>query len=152
MRAALVGVLFLLFAAPASAGGWATAQLAPPEDIRAGDTWTATITILQHGVTPLDGVKPKLIVSDGKTVKIPVTARWTGKPGKYEAKVRIPHAGTWHYAVYDGFTQYGNAKVHGFPTFTAGSAGSERSVMRLWPFLALFGLVLAGGAAYRARR
>jgi hypothetical protein len=97
-------------------------------------------------------VRPKLIVSDGKTTKIPVFASWTGKPGTYEAKVRIPHAGTWHYAVHDGFTRYGNGQVHGFPTFEAASAQGERSVMRLWPFLAVFGLVLAGGVAYRARR
>jgi YtkA-like protein len=151
MRAALVAVLALLFVAPASAGGWATAELAPPENINAGDTWTAKVTILQHGRTPMDGVKPVVIVSDGKASKIRVAARWTGKPGLYEAKVRIPHSGTWHYAVYDGFTQYGNAQVHGFPAFKAGAAGDRGLSLSVWPFLALFGLVLVGGVAYRAR-
>lgn len=150
MRAALVAVLALLFAAPASAGGWATAELAPPEGIRAGDTWTATIRILQHGRTPLDGVKPKLIVSDGKAVKLQVPARWTGEAGVYEAKVKLPHAGYWHYAVYDGFTQFGGQATHAFPVFKVDPAG-ERSVLRFWP-LALVGLVLAGGVAYRTRR
>jgi hypothetical protein len=151
MRAALVAMFALVFAAPAAAGGWATAELAPPEGIRAGETWTATITILQHGRTPLDGVKPKLIVSDGKGLKLPVPARWTGEAGIYEAKVKLPHAGSWHYAVDDGFTQYGGRQTHAFSVFEVGPA-RERSVTRFWPLFAFFGLVLAGGAAYRARR
>jgi hypothetical protein len=151
MRAALVAMFALVFAAPAAAGGWATAELAPPQGIRAGDTWTATITILQHGRTPLDGVKPKLIVSDGKGLNRSAPARWTGEAGTYEAKVKLQHAGFWHYAVYDGFTQYGGQQTHPFPAFEVEPA-RERSVTRLWPLFAFFGLVLAGGAAYRARR
>jgi hypothetical protein len=152
MRATLVALLALLFATPASAGGWATAELAPPpEGIKVGETWTATVTILQHGRTPLDGVKPSVIVSDGKSLKIPVAARWTGKPGIYEAKVKIPHAGYWRYAVYDGFTQYGGAQMHAFPAFQVEPAGERGFAFPVWPLLAALGVVLVGGVAYRAR-
>ena len=151
MRTTLVAVLALLFAAPASGGGWATAELAPPPDgIQAGDTWTATVTILQHGRTPLDGVKPQVILSQGKT-RIPVAATWTGKPGVYEAKITIPHAGYWRYAVSDGFTQFGGQQVHRFPAFSVAPAGERGFAFPIWPFLAALGVVLAGGVAYRAK-
>jgi hypothetical protein len=57
MRKALIGTVVLAalaFAAPASAGCWATAGLAPPsEGTAAGQVWTARITVLQHGRNPL---------------------------------------------------------------------------------------------------
>src|SRR6266508_2503607 len=107
----IVGALAL--AGTASAGGWATAGLSPPSGgIGPGDTWNAVVTILQHGQTPLVGMRPTVTIRNhaGKALTFP--ARPTGKPGVYLAKVKFPSAGTWRYEVYDGFTLYGGQKTH----------------------------------------
>ena len=77
-------VMFALLAAAAllpgaaGAGGWATAGLAPPpDDIAAGDTWLARVTILQHGRTPLAGVEPTVTI---RTVKTRRAVTFPGKP------------------------------------------------------------------------
>jgi hypothetical protein len=114
-------VAALVVTGAASAGGWATAGLGPPSGgIGPGDTWNAVVTVLQHGQTPLVGVKPTVIIrgEDGQTLTFP--ARPTGKPGVYLAKVKFPSSGTWRYQVYDGFTQYGNATTHSFPPVQIG--------------------------------
>jgi hypothetical protein len=113
MRAKLATfILGAALIAPATAigGGWATVGLAPPpDDIRAGTTWVADLEILQHGVTPLEDVEPKVIVSSGGERKS-FAARPTGKPGVYRAEVVFPSGGAWSYEVDDGFTQ-----THTFP-------------------------------------
>jgi hypothetical protein len=117
MRSLLVAVAgLLLLAAPASAGGWATAGLGPPDGgVGAGDTWNAVITIKQHGMTPLVGVEPSVIISDGdETLTFP--AHPTGKPGVYAAQVKFPNEGTWRYQVNDGFSQ-----THSFPSVQIGA-------------------------------
>jgi len=60
----------------ASAGGWATAGLSPPSGgIGPGDTWNAEVTILQHGQTPLVGMKPTVTIRNdaGKAITFPAT-------------------------------------------------------------------------------
>ena len=106
MRAFLLAVsAALVLAAPAAAGGWATAGLGPPDSgLGAGDTWNAEVTILQHGVTPLVGVSPVVKISKGgETHDFPAAP--TGEPGVYLAKVEFPSEGTWTYQVDDGFSQ-----------------------------------------------
>lgn len=101
-------VAFAVLAPAASAGGWATVSLAslPPDDLAAGGTWDAELTILQHAKRPLDGLSPvvSLIGEDGGTAaRFPATP--TGTPGVYRAEVRFPSAGTWRYEIDDGFSQ-----------------------------------------------
>jgi hypothetical protein len=143
MRKLLIGLALVALAAPATAlaGGWATAGLEPPpDDIGAGDTWNANITILQHGQTPLDGVTPAVTIRKGGVSKT-FTARPAGEPGKYVANVVFPSEGRWEYTVYDGFTQYGGQKTHTFaPVTIGGASGGALS------FLALVALVAAGAA------
>jgi len=114
MRKALfVGALLaaLAYAPPAAAGCWATVQLAPPPaGTVAGKTWTAAITVLQHGRNPLPDAgdaRPRVTITnptgDSKT--------FTAKPidpskGLYAAEVVFPSGGTWNYAVFDGFTTW----------------------------------------------
>jgi hypothetical protein len=118
MRAKLATfILGAALIAPATAigGGWATVGLAPPpDDIRAGTTWVANLEILQHGVTPLEDVEPKVIVSGAGERQV-FRARPTGKPGFYRAEVVFPGGGTWSYEVDDGFTQ-----THTFPPVKVG--------------------------------
>jgi hypothetical protein len=159
MRRLIVGSLVaaaLAVPGSAAAGGWATAGLGPPDDgISAGDTWRADVTIKQHGVTPLENVQPAVIIrsSDGKTVRF--EAKPTDEPGVYRAEVKFPSAGTWTYAVDDGFSQ-----THQFPKIDVAAGGNGATAGEFFPLgpsLAGIALVVALAIALallarRARR
>ena len=103
-------VAALLVPSGAAAGGWATVGLdSLPDGIEAGDTWNVRLTILQHGVTPLDDVEPRVIAERGSERR-EFAAEPTGRSGVYRAAVAFPSAGTWRYVVDDGFTM-----THTFP-------------------------------------
>lgn len=109
-------LLALALPAAAAAGGWATAGLGPPPDgMGPGDTWRAEITILQHGVTPLEGVSPSITIRGPETKTF--AAEPTGTPGVYMAEVVFPTAGSYRYEVDDGFSQ-----VHTFAPVEIGQA------------------------------
>ena len=136
MRTFLAVVAAMLVAAPAAAGGgFATVGLGPPDSgIGAGDTWNAEMTILQHGVTPLVGVNPKVTISKGDTTKT-FDAVATGKPGVYLAKVEFPSGGEWRYEVNDGFSQ-----THGFaPVQVAQGSGDGGFTLPDWTWALLAG-------------
>lgn len=105
----------------AAAGGWATVGLAaPPDDLRPGDVWTAELTILQHGVTPLTGIAPTLTIQSRDTgATRTFAARPTGQPGVYAARVVFPEKGQWAYLVRDGFAP----GTHGTHTFAPVAIG-----------------------------
>src|SRR3954454_4081516 len=100
MRRVLVALsLLLLFAPAAHAGGWATVSLSStPTETH----WPVDLTVLQHGVTPLDELQPVVTISNGATTK-EFAAKPTGKPGTYRADVVFPSAGRWTYKIDDGF-------------------------------------------------
>ncbi len=114
----------LALAGTAWAGGWATVQLSStPRGLSAGEPWVVNITVLQHGRTPLDGLKPTLTirksspritsgVAKGRPTTRTFAARPAGRPGVYRVRVVFPSAGMWRYEVYDGFLQYGGARTH----------------------------------------
>jgi hypothetical protein len=113
----------LAFAGAAAAGGWATVKLSSlPNGVAAGEPWLVDITVLQHGRTPVAGVKPTVTIrklaaartsaSSGKSPARTFAARPTGRSGVYRARVVFPSPGTWRYEVYDGFIQYGGARTH----------------------------------------
>ena len=116
----LVAISALVLVGTAAAGGWATVKLSSaPKGLSAGEPWIVDITVLQHGQTPLAGVKPtvtirKLAAVRSTTGNTVFAARPTGRTGVYRARVVFPSAGTWRFAVYDGFTQYGGARTHTF--------------------------------------
>jgi YtkA-like len=149
---ATVAAAALAIPVSAAAGGWATAGLGPPDDgLKAGETWNAEVTILQHGQTPLSGVQPTVTIRNDSGRTETFRAEPTDKPGVYVAEVRFPSTGTWSYEVYDGFEQYGGAQTHTFgPVAIApGSGGS----VALWPFV-LVGLaaaLVAGAGLWIAR-
>jgi hypothetical protein len=121
MRAFLLAVsAALVLAAPAAAGGWATAGLGPPDGgLGAGDTWNAEVTVLQHGQTPLVGVSPVVKISKGgETHDFPAAP--TSEPGVYLAKVKFPSEGNWTYQVDDGFSQ-----THSFAPVQIGPGGGD---------------------------
>lgn len=125
-----ITVAALVLPAAASAGGWATVGLSStPDGLRPGATWNAELTILQHGHTPLDDLHPTITITSGATSRT-FSARPAGKPGTYRARVRFPQAGTWRYAIADGFTA-----THSYPPVQIGAAsaapGSEIAYDRL---------------------
>ena len=122
----------LVQAGTASAGCWATVGLAPPPDgIAPGDTWTARLTVLQHGRTPLPDAKtarPTLtIVNDTTGAQRTFVAQPTKDPTVFSTQVVFPSAGSWRYEVFDGFTTWQGepapcAQTHTFSAVTVGGA------------------------------
>jgi hypothetical protein len=148
----LLTLTFAALALPVAAlgGGFATAGVGPPSDgLGAGDTWHAKITLLQHGITPLQGVSPTITIRGPETRTF--AARPTGEPGIYAADVVFPTAGSYTYEIDDGFSQ-----VHSFaavrilgPQAVPGGDGFPGWLIAP---LAAAALALAGGVALARRR
>ena len=135
MKRLLLGlaVAGLLLPAAALSGGFATVQLSSlPAGTDEGGTWTPTLTILQHGVTPLDGLQPAVRITDGRGEITTFAAKPAGEPGTYVAEVTFPSAGTWRYEIWDGFSQ-----THTYSPVTIG--GGDAS----FPTAPVGGIVLA---------
>ena len=152
MRALLIAVAALVFAAPAAAGGWATVGLGPPPGgMGPGDTWNAEMTILQHGnpLTPLEGLTPAVIIRNEKGVEQRFTATPTGKPGVYLAKVKFPSGGEWRYFVDDNFS-----RTHSFAPVQIGPVAADGggSSVPIWPFAVAAALAAIAVALLLARR
>lgn len=106
LRALLALISAVLFMpALAAGGGFATVQLdSLPAGTTAGGTWTPTLTVLVHGRTPIDDIVPTVRISNGSDT-LEFTALPTGETGKYRVEVEFPSAGTWRYAIWDGYSQ-----------------------------------------------
>ncbi len=127
---AAIAVGALVQAAAASAGCWATVGLAPPPGgIQPGDTWTARMTVLQHGQTPLPDAKtarPTLTIRNEATgAERTFVARPTRDLTVFSARVVFPSAGSWSYEVFDGFTTWQGqpepcARTHSFAAVAIG--------------------------------
>jgi hypothetical protein len=123
-RLAIVAAVAGALIAPASAtaGGWATVGLDPlPDGVGPGKTWEVELTVLQHGRTPLENVRPRVIITRAGDRDV-FPARATSEPGVYRAEVVFPSAGTWRYAVDDGFTQ-----THTFPPVRVREGGTAKA-------------------------
>ena len=150
MRKLLIAAVLtaaLTVSAAANAGGWATAGVAPPKNVGAGDTWNAQITVLQHGKTPLAGVKPTLTIrkaGSGETRTF--AAAPTDRTGVYEANVIFPSTGSWSYAVNDGF-----GGKHTFGAVAIGGGGGGFS-LGMWLLPAALVLVAGTAAVVFARQ
>jgi hypothetical protein len=171
MRKTFLGgvlVAALGFAAPASAGCWATVGFAsPPKGTAAGEVWTAEITVLQHGRNPLPDAAdatPELTIVNRTTGERKKFTAMASDPaaGLYEARVVFPSAGAWSYEVFDGFTSwYGEpapcAQTHTFAATQIGGPGvganegsaeasaAGASAFPLWPLLGGVGTLLVAG-------
>jgi hypothetical protein len=125
-------------AGAAYAGCWATVGLGPPpKGIAPGETWTARMTVLQHGRTPLpnaESARPTLTIRNTETGSTRTfTSRPTKDPTVFQASVVFPSAGSWRYEVFDDFTSWDGqsvpcAQTHSFKAIAiGGSAGSGGS-------------------------
>lgn len=138
----------LLVPAAATAGGFATVQLSSlPAGTDAGGTWTPTMTVLQHGVTPLDGLQPAVRITDDSGATQSSAARPAGEPGTYVANVTFPTAGTWRYEIWDGFSQ-----THTYAPVTIGDGGGGSFPTVPVAGVALAALLVAGLGVAVARR
>jgi hypothetical protein len=133
MRRILIAAVLavaLAQASAASAGCMATVGLAPPPaGTSAGTTWTAELTVLQHGRNALPNAataRPELtIVNTGTGERKTFVARPTQDAEVFVAQVVFPAAGSWRYEVYDDFSSDGTqpvpcAQTHTFAAVTVG--------------------------------
>lgn len=127
-----IAVAALAQAGTAAAGCWATVGLAPPPDgIAPGERWTARLTVLQHGRTPLPDARdarPTLTIrNDATGAAKTFTARPTDDPTLFTAAVVFPSAGSWRYEVFDDFGTWEGepapcARTHTFAAVSVGGA------------------------------
>lgn len=87
----------LLLAVPALAGGWAS--VVPDEGsisgVEPGVPHDVSVTLLQHGVTPVRDGEVRFILTDAATsAAVMATAHHVGG-GVWEASVTVPAAGSW---------------------------------------------------------
>ena len=114
LLAGLAATAALLLAPVAQAGCMATVGLSslPKPGLRAGTPWVVSITVLQHGRTPLAGARPQVRIRSASGKLVTYRARATEKRGVYRARVVFPTAGRWRLAGYDGFVPTQCARVH----------------------------------------
>lgn len=98
----IVLLLSLMSASLADAGGWAVVTLdSMPKEVVAGQPFTISFMVRQHGQTLIAGLKPKITAihaADGKSeVVYAKAARDT--TGKYEATLKLPVAGEWTWSI-----------------------------------------------------
>ncbi len=145
MRSGLLAVLILVLApAGATAGGFATVGLEspPPQGSAAGERWVAEFTVLTHGRTPADGLRPAVLVeqADGGAVeRFPAIA--SGRPGGYHAHVVFPDEGRYRVLIDDGYSQR-----HSFSPVSVGrgeGTSGDAPPLTRWLALALAAGLLA---------
>jgi hypothetical protein len=134
MRKMILGLVFaasLAWATAASAGGWATVAMSShPSKAEAGKPWTVDLTVLQHGQTPLVGVRPIFRIRDVATgAERQFPAKSTSREGVYRATVVFPSNGPWHYEIDDGFSRvhtYAPVTLGGLPAGVPADEGTPR--------------------------
>ena len=102
LRIALLLVLLLsfVFFIPAFAGGWAVITLDDlPTSVIAGDPLTIGFTVLQHGITPMNGLYPTVTASLSGGERFVVDAEAEGESGHYIATLNFPKEGNWNWSI-----------------------------------------------------
>jgi hypothetical protein len=94
-----------------------------PTGVPPGEPWKVEVTVLQHGLTPMAGLEPRIVIRSGEAHR-EFTAVPTGKPGVYRAEVVFPTAGAWSYEVLDGFN---DDLPHTFPAVRIGAGTAPAS-------------------------
>ena len=93
-------LLSLVVTIPAFAGGWAVITLDElPTDVVAGEPLTIGFTVLQHGITPMDGLAPIVTVTQLKGEQLAFRAESDDKPGHYTATLTFPQEGSWEWSI-----------------------------------------------------
>ncbi len=134
-------VAALALAPAASSGGWASVGFAPlPDETSSGGTWSPTIFVKQHGVTPMTGLSPTVsIYRDDSGALESFTAVETSEPGVYTADVVFPAEGDWRVAIDSGFA--GSSVTYG--PVEIGAPGVRGGGSQELPVAGLGALILA---------
>lgn len=112
--------LALLTLAAVRPGGWAVISVEElPDYVVATTPVNLTFTVLQHGRTPLNGLKPRLEAEAGG-VEVRTAATAGKRDGQYQATLTLPRAGEWTITIHSGFHE---SKVTLLP-LTAVAAGT----------------------------
>lgn len=148
-------VAALAVAPSASSGGFATVGFEPlPDGMSAGGTWSPTIFVKQHGITPLGGLQPIVEISDDSGTTQTFTATETSEVGVYRADVVFPAAGRWNVRIDSGFLDshatYGPFAI-GAPVVGDGG-GRELPVVGIGVALLALAGVVGALLARRSRR
>ena len=130
--------LALLIALPVAAGGWASVSLRQGTPTEDGGS-TVGVTLLQHGVTPVDWGQVGIVaVNVGTGERLSFTGTPRLSDGQWTTWIELP-AGSWNLAVTHQDLEVGTAEglnlTIGEPS-TAASVGSG-AVLSLSPALAL---------------
>jgi hypothetical protein len=146
-RIVLLLVLAVLVPAEvAQAGGWATVELGEsPSGLAAGKPWRVELIVKQHGITPMEGVKPSITIVSSKGAARTFPAHPTGPIGHYVAAVVFPSAGDWSARISDGFT---DAMPHRISHLTVGApapAPPERFPWAQAVMITIVALLFIGG-------
>lgn len=98
---ALACVVVASHQTPAAAGGWAITSLDPFDQPVAGRQTVIGLTILQHGVTPVDlaDVGIRVTGPGGPSQFFPAVSDAPDRVGHYTADVVFPSAGTFSWIV-----------------------------------------------------
>jgi hypothetical protein len=97
----LAAALSLSVSGLAIAGGWAVVKLdGLPVDVTAGKSISIGFTVLQHGASPISGIKP-IVHAEHATSgeKFEVVASDQGERGHYVADLTFPSSGTWNWSI-----------------------------------------------------
>jgi hypothetical protein len=100
----LAAVLAFAFTIPVFAGGWAVITLdSLPRNVVAGEEFTVSFMVRQHGRTPMTGLDPTitamLTAMPYKEDQFVVHAEPDGKPGHYSATLTFPKDGEWRWSI-----------------------------------------------------
>lgn len=160
--AALIAMLTLLVAATAAvAGGWAqvTAKNVPV-DPPAGEETTISLSMLQHGQTPVSWPRLTVVATEktsGATVSAQATA--TGPEGSYVVKLTFPSEGQWTLSfLSQDLVMEGSATVSVAAVAAAPAAGSQApstkafdAMLPLLAVLVVFAALVIGVLGLRGR-
>lgn len=101
--ATLLALLLALLAFGAAwAGGWAVISVEPlPDSVQPGQPFMIDFTVLQHGQTPMVGLDPapSLSFSSADEQVWTFAAEEQAQPGRYQAEVTLPVAGSWDWQI-----------------------------------------------------
>ncbi len=135
-------VVVVVAASSASAGGWAVATLDSVPEPTAKQTVDVGFTIRQHGVTPVnpDG-EVGIVLRSGTGSELFFPAEPAGPDGHYVAEVNFPEAGSWTWAVRQGWFP---EQILGPIEVASGSATAAEASGYRWSDLARLGLPVLG--------
>jgi mono/diheme cytochrome c family protein len=86
-------------------GGWAVVTVDDlPDYVVAGQPIKLSFVVRQHGMTPLDGLKPTVEAKLGSETALVAAQQGLGaQSGRYLATLNLPRAGDWTLTIQGGF-------------------------------------------------